>query len=101
MTTDTIYPCMGPEHHDVGQFTPPLNLGTYTSELGLIIGLSAACSDRKEFTAVCIKNAIKSPMPCKQIIATVKDMIRDNESGMVTVLGKDMVERVKNYSNGI
>lgn len=76
---------------------PTVNFNNASSELGLIIGLSAACADRKEFAAICIKNAIKSPMPCRMIIATVKDMVKDNEAGMVTVLGESMVERVKNY----
>lgn len=76
---------------------PGINFNKSLGEVDIIISLSSQLSDRKEFAAICIRNAIKSPMSCKEIITTVKDMVTDNPQGMRTILGNTLTDKIISY----
>lgn len=70
--------------------SPELKIGS----LDLIISLSVQLSDKKEFAAMCIKNAIADNVPSDKIISTVKDMIRDNPVLMNNLLGELLTNKI-------
>lgn len=71
-----------------------INFNNSLGVLSLIISLGVQCSGRREFAAMCIVNAIKSPMQCADIISTVKSMIEDNEAGMRNILGGELCDKL-------
>lgn len=77
--------------------TPQLDFSKYTAELNLMVSISSRLADSTKFAALCIKTAIKSDMPCKVIIATIKDRIQDNEPVIVEMMGVELTNRIKNY----
>lgn len=74
------------------QTSPSLN--TALGSLDIIISLSTQLSDRTEFAAICIKNAIASNMPSQTILVTVKDMIMDNPEAMIAILGGKLTDKI-------
>lgn len=62
--------------------------------LDIVMLLSIQLSDKKEFAAICINNAIASNMPCRTILITVKDMIMDNPEAMQAMLGKKLTDKI-------
>lgn len=70
------------------------NLNTATRSLSIIISLSVQLAGRKEFAAICIKNAISSNVPCETILSTVRDMIVDNPENMEKILGEKLCIKI-------
>ena len=69
----------------------------YLTQFNLIISITCQVVCRPEFAALCIKSAIERNVSNAEIIKTVKDMIEDNEAGMVGILGKDLTTKIKDY----
>lgn len=69
----------------------------YIEQFNLIISITCQVAGRTEFAAECLKIAIKDNQPNHVIIATVKDMIADNEPAMVAMLGDRLTGKIKSY----
>ena len=74
--------------------TSPINYATATKQMGLMVKLSSRLAGNKDFSSICIKNAITSNMPSTKILETVKDMCEDNPVFMEALLGAELYYKI-------
>ena len=69
----------------------------YLQSMDIIIRLEQALAGEGNMVTFCLKQAIHQKQPANLIIATVKDMIRDNEPAMGFIIGESLTQRIKNF----
>lgn len=74
--------------------TSQINYGNATRQMGLIVQLSSKLAGNKDFSSICIKNAVASNMPATKILETVKDMCEDNPVFMEVLLGAELYNKI-------
>lgn len=74
--------------------TSPINYGSATRQMGLMVRLSSRLAGNKDFSSICIKTAIASNMPANKILETIKDMCEDNPVFMEALLGAELFFKI-------
>lgn len=63
--------------------------------------LEQAIQNDTSVFAYSIKLAVKDGVPAKKIVQMVMDQVIDNEAAMVQMIGRDLVDRIYNFSSVI
>lgn len=67
------------------------------TQMDILLRLEDQINGNNNIIIISLKNAIKTKQPVSVIIATVKDMIADNEAAMSVILGQILLSKIKNY----
>ena len=74
-----------------------LNLANAAAQMDIMYRLECALAGEGNMVVLSLKQAIERKQPTALIIATVKDMIRDNRAAMENIIGETLTCKIECY----